>query len=247
MDIVGWGVIKITELTFRQKVFLSKLLDVYREMQEPVHYSVIAKRLGLNNSTAYDMLRLLEQKGMVGSEYATPKVTAGPGRSSILFSPTTKTIELFSHLAGKSQEEEGWEDMKARILTSLSKGKASEYENLLRELLARVPEASSPLVRCAEFITALMLTLRKTKYSFGQRSPVGRLLGARVGRLSMGTLAGLALGLCLADERVQHRLGDFQQHMKKYEVSLQDLSRDSLTKLHHFTRDVWSILKTPAR
>ena len=53
------------ELTFRQKTFLSKLLDLYHEMREPVHYSLVAERLGLSSSTAYDMLRLLEQKGMV--------------------------------------------------------------------------------------------------------------------------------------------------------------------------------------
>jgi len=76
------------ELTFRQKAFLSKVLDAYREMQKPVHYSLIAKKLGLSNSAAYDMLRLLEQKGMVISEYDTPKETSGPGRSNVRFVPT---------------------------------------------------------------------------------------------------------------------------------------------------------------
>jgi predicted transcriptional regulator len=59
------------KLTFRQKAFLSKLIDVYREMQEPVHYSIIAKRLGLNNSTAYDMLRLWKRgHGIFDIRYA---------------------------------------------------------------------------------------------------------------------------------------------------------------------------------
>jgi len=231
------------KLTFRQKAFLGKLLDLYHQIREPIHYTVVAKRLGVSSSTAYDMLRLLEQKGMVSSEYATPKPTAGPGRSNILFSPTARAIDLFSRLAGESQEQEGWEDMKARILASLSKGKASEYGDLLRDLLARVPEASSPLVRCAEFITTLLLTLRETKHSFGQRSPVGRLLQAPAGRLGMSLSAGLALGLCLADERVQYRLSDFQRHMKRYETSLQELSPENLTLLHRFTWDVWKALK----
>ena len=78
----------VIKLTFRQKAFLDKLHDVYSEMQGPIHYSLVAERLGLSNSTAYDMLRVLEQKGMVGSQYATPKEIAGPGRSSILFYPT---------------------------------------------------------------------------------------------------------------------------------------------------------------
>jgi len=236
-------VIKMMELTFRQKVFLSKLLDVYHKMREPVHYSVVAERLGLSGSTAYDMLRLLEQKGMVGSEYTTPKVVSGPGRSSILFFPTAEAIELFSRLAGESQGQEEWEDVKTHILASLRRGKASEYQDLLRELLTRIPEAGSPLVRCAEVITALLLSLRETKHTFGRRSPVGILLGAPAGSLGMSTLAGLALGLCLADKKIQHLLGNFQKYTKRYEASLQELSPESLKTLHRFTRDVWNMLK----
>ena len=231
------------KLTFRQEVFLSKLLDFYRETREPLHYSLVAERLGLSGSAAYDMLRLLEQKGMVGSEYATPKATSGPGRSSILFFPTAEAIDLFSRLAGESQEQEEWEDVKAHILASLRQGKASDYQDLLRELLARMPEAGSPLVRCAEVMTALLLSLRETKHTFGRRSPLSILLGAPVGRLGMSILAGLALGLCLADRKVQHLLGDFQTPMKRYEASLQELSPKSLIALHHFTRDVWNTLK----
>jgi len=235
------------KLTFRQKVFLSKLLDVYREMQTPLHYSVIAERLGVSSSTAYDMLRLLEQKGMVSSEYATPKVAAGPGRSSIHFSPTAKTIDLFFRLAGESHEQEGWEDVKAHILASLSQGKASEYEGLLRELLARMPEVRSPLVHCAEVITAFLLSLRETRDELTEQSSVGMLLRSPASRLRMSILAGLILGLSFADRRVQRRLGNYQEYADKYQASLQRLSRDGLLKLHQFTRDVWGILKAQAR
>ena len=233
------------ELTFRQKVFLSRVLDIYHEMRESVHYSLIAERLGLSNSTAYDMLKLLEQKGMVGSEYAIPKVVSGPGRSSILFFPSAEAIELFSRLAGESQEQEEWEDVKARILLSLHQGKASDYQDLLRELLVRIPEARSPLARCAEVITALLLSLRETKHAFGPRSPVSILLAAPVGKLSMSILAGLILGLSFVDQRVQRLLVNYQEYAEKYESSLQELSRDSLAKLHRFTREVWNILKVP--
>ena len=232
------------ELTFRQKVFLSKLLDVYHEMRQPFHYSLLAERLGLSSSTAYDMLRLLEQKGMVGSEYATPKVTSGPGRSSILFFPTAEAIELFSHLAGESQEQEEWEEVKARILTNLSQGKASDYQGLLRELLVRIPEARSPLVRCAEVITALLLSLREARHKLGGQSPVSMLLGTPVSKLGMSILAGLVLGLSLADQRVQRLLGDFHKYTEKYEASLQELSPESLIALHRFAQDVLRALKT---
>lgn len=234
---------RAVELTIRQKAFLYKLLDVCQEMQTPLHYSVIAERLGVSSSTAYDMLRLLEQKGMVSSEYATPKATSGPGRSSIHFAPTAKAIDLVFRLSGENEEQEGWKDIKAHILAGISQGKAAEYNDLFRELLTLIPEAKSALVYCAEVITALLITLRETRNKFGRRSPVSRLLGTNVTKLGMSILAGLAFGLCLADREVQERLSGFQQHMKKYEKSLGDLSPENLIVLHRFTGDVWKALK----
>ena len=233
------------ELTFRQKAFLSKLLDVYREMQEPVHYSVIAKYLGLNNSTAYDMLRLLEQKGMLISQYDTPKETPGPGRSNIRFVPAAETIELFSHLAGDVREQEDWEAVKAHILTSLSQGKADSYQDILNELLAKIPEPRSSLVQCAEVITTLLLNLRETRQELTEHDSVDNLLKAPASKLRMSILAGLILGLSHANQQARRFLGIYQEYAEKYEASLQELSRDSLLKLHRFTRDVWNILKAP--
>ncbi len=229
-------------LTFRQSAFLSKVLDVYREAQCPQHYSVIADQLGLSPSAAYDMLKILEQKGMVKSEYVNPRVTGGPGRSTILFSPTAETTDLFSRVAGESHHDEGWEDVKARILADLRRGVDSEHNDLLRELVDRIPEAQSPLVHCAEVITALLITLRETGHTFGRRSPVGQLLETRVSRMGMSILAGLALGLCLAHRRVQQRLSGFHRHMRRYEESLGELSPENLTLLHRFTCDVWKAL-----
>jgi len=153
--------IKIKGLTLRQKAFLAKFLDVYRERQEPIHYSAVAQRLGVNNSTAYDMLRLLEGKGMVSSHYATPKATAGPGRSSILFSPTLRATE--SHPAGDSRGHEKWEEFKARLLEGLNRETVDEYQAVLDELLAKIAELRSSLEQYAEFTNALLLNLREAK------------------------------------------------------------------------------------
>jgi hypothetical protein len=101
----------------------------------------------------------------------------------------------------------------------------------------------APLVHCAEAITALLLSLRETRHTFGEQSPVSMLMAVPVGKLSLSILAGLALGLCSADRKVQHLLGDFQKHMEKYGTSLQELNPESLIALQQFARDVWGILK----
>jgi len=236
------------KLTYRQKVFLSKVLDIYHELQEPVHYSVIAEHLGLNNSTAYDMLRLLEKKGMVNSEYATPKQTSGPGRASILFYPAAEALEIFTHLAGDIREQDDWEDVKSRILLNISRSEVDDYPDVLKNLLTTgMPEAKSSLVRCAEIITVLLLNLRELKQEMMEQKTVDSLLQAPTSKLRMSILAGLILGLSYADEEAQLLLDIYQEYVEKYQVLLQDLGGDSLTELHLFTRDVWDILKAPAQ
>jgi predicted ArsR family transcriptional regulator len=157
----------IKGLTLRQKAFLNKFLDVYREKQEPVHYSVVAQRLGLNNSTAYDMLRLLEQKGMISSQYDTPKATAGPGRSSILFSPTLRATGL-SQPTGESRGHEKWEEFRTRLIESLNRAGAEEYQDVLDELLAQIAELRTSLEQYAEFMTALLLNLKEARQELSE-------------------------------------------------------------------------------
>ena len=233
----------VIKLTFRQEAFLSNILDVYREMQKPIHYSAVAERMGLSNSTAYDMLRLLEQKGMVSRMYATPKVTKGPGRSTILFVPTAQANDLFADLAIGFDDKTEWEGVKAHIISRLRKGEAHEYDDLLHQLLTLIPEARSPRVRCAEIMTAFLITLRQTKYGFDRQSLLNKLLQARGNRPTMNLLAGLTLGLCLTS-RIGHRyLSTFREHIDEYETSLQQLNQKKLTQLHQFTRDIWRTLR----
>jgi Mn-dependent DtxR family transcriptional regulator len=50
------------KLTHRQETYVQSLLDLYRELNGPIHYSVLAKRIGVSPFTAYGLLRLLEKK-----------------------------------------------------------------------------------------------------------------------------------------------------------------------------------------
>ena len=44
------------KLTRRQTTFVERLVDLYHEAQGPIHYSTLARRLGVSRFTAYDML-----------------------------------------------------------------------------------------------------------------------------------------------------------------------------------------------
>lgn len=229
-------------LTFRQKVFLGKLLDLYRESEGPLHYSVVAERLGVSRATAYDMLRLLEQKGLVVSHYQLPKGNPGPGRSSVLFAPSPRAKEALSNLVGEIRADPEWEEVKGKVLSCLRRGKGKGYQKLLEELLSKVPQSQSPLACCAEFITALLLSLREIKYSLGPQSPLRVLLSRPGTKLGMSMLAGLAAGLMLADKAGRKLLANLERHIQKYKKSLEELSQEQVETLQGYTEQVISFL-----
>jgi len=147
------------KLTRRQHQFLSQFLDMYQELDKPIHYVALAKRLDIGKVTAYEMLRLLEKRGLVKSEFHLPAGDRGPGRSTVIFRPTQKTIHLINQLSGGTDDSEAWELTKMRILLQLHEGKVEGYETLLNDLLARISERRSPLIFMTEMITAAILTI----------------------------------------------------------------------------------------
>jgi len=83
------------ELTRRQEKFIHLFVDLYREMHKPIHYSLLAKKIGVSSFTAYDMLRLLEKKGYVTSKYQINSNKPSVGRSEIVFTPTSLAYSRF--------------------------------------------------------------------------------------------------------------------------------------------------------
>jgi DNA-binding IscR family transcriptional regulator len=72
------------KLTRRQEDVIRKMLDLHDLHQAPIHYKTLADHLGVSPFTAYDMLRLLEEKGLVTSEYQLASDKSGPGRGAAL-------------------------------------------------------------------------------------------------------------------------------------------------------------------
>jgi DNA-binding PadR family transcriptional regulator len=142
------------KLSSRQREFLSNLLDLYREAQAPVHYADVARALDVRPVTAYEMLRLLEAKGLVRSETARPQ--GHKGRSVVVFYPTEKATALLSELADDNVNEREWDEAKAGILQALEQGKGTDYQEMLEEVLLRIPERRIPLLFGADMVTAII-------------------------------------------------------------------------------------------
>ncbi|MDO8690061.1 MAG: helix-turn-helix domain-containing protein [Dehalococcoidia bacterium] len=230
-------------LTMRQKAFLSKLLDLYALAHVPLHYSRVAETLGVSAATAYDMLKVLERKGMVRSEYLVADKPTRQGRANIVFAPTDHAHELFARLAGEDERDEEWEGVKARVLGALQEGRASDYDDLVRDVLDLMPRTRSPLAYSAEVITALLLNLYEAKQKFGPRSPLGMLLDNTAGKLGMSMLAGLAFGLSTT-RRVNERLpANLPETVRRYEVAVGELSTERAQTLRDFVGEMVAALQ----
>ena len=233
------------KLTGRQRTFLSAFLDLYREAQEPLHYTAVAQRLGVSKITAYDMLRLLEERGLVQSEYVLRGKGQGAGRSSIVFRPTPQVDALFAELVGETADQGEWKAVKTRILETLQAGRGTDYHDLLEEILARLPQHQSPMLYAAEMITAIILSLHQLREDASAAGLLDKLRGLGLpGEAGLGALAGLALGLSFV-ERINRRLiGLLLSYTSRYQEIISRLGAENLQRLSNFTGEVIKIVET---
>jgi DNA-binding MarR family transcriptional regulator len=231
------------KLTRRQQEFLGKLLDLYHQEGESIHYSVLAKSLGVGKVTAYEMLRLLEDRGLVHSEFQRPEDRIGPGRSTVVFRPTALAASTFSDLAGGGWDEDEWEQAKHRVLEQLRAGKVGGYETLLNDLLARLPGQRSPIIYLAEMITAIVLGLHSLK-DVAEAHSLMRILRnlGLPGEVGLSALAGFGASLSLV-ERVNRQVATvLLKQTKKYQTVLSEMSAENQRRLAEFTREVVKIV-----
>jgi energy-coupling factor transport system substrate-specific component len=230
------------KLTGRQREFLRRFFDLYRGAKQPIHYAQLAEKVGVSKPTAYDMLRLLEERGLVASEYVLPK-EGGPGRSSIVFYPTEKAANKMAQLAGRDWGKEEWEQAKGHILQALREVKDADYQNFLDEILLRIPERKSPMLYVAEMITAAMLSLNQLKEEVEARGLFENLrtLGFP-GELGLNALAGLTLGLTLVEKANRRVTTLLLSYTQKYQDNLARLSAENKKRLSDFAQEVMKIM-----
>jgi len=225
-------------------MFLSKFLDLYWKAQEPLHYSTIAQHLGVSKITAYEMLRLLEEKGLVSSEYVLPSNNRGPGRSTILFRPTEKADIAMADLAGDQWDKISWEQAKEQILQSLRDGKGTDYEDLLEQILLRIPERRSPMLYLTETITAVILGLYQLEGKASVQGLFKKLRGLGLpGELGLNAIGGLILGLSLVERANRHLTSKLLSYTEKYQTYLTHLNAEKRRLLSDFAQEVMRILE----
>jgi len=230
------------KLTQRQEVFIQRLLDLYRETNGPIHYSILAERVGVSPFTAYDMLRLLEEKGYVTSEYRTGSEKPSVGRSEIVFLPTELAQHRLAELA-RDTDLGNWDSVKSQVMERI---RTCEFQDRImsEEILARVPPDVPDVLRyCIEVMTIVILRLGKGagRRVLAEHLPQIIEWKGTVTRSGLMLLGGFTLGL-LANESnsdVEWNML-FLEHIRRYQSLVMDMEPRLCRWLGDSMKDVFA-------
>jgi hypothetical protein len=238
-------------VTARQAEFLQRLVDLWRERQAPVHYTDVADAVGVNKYSAYDMLRVLEGKGLAACDYVLAASHSGPGRSMVVFYPTEQGRRLVGE-AGDPLDEE-WRGTRERLLGRLRNVRDANLRDALSDWLSRLPDRRAPLDYSASVAAALLLNLRRLRdrplHAFRRLWISMRSGDPAEAEAALSTLAGMSVGASLGDVEemgqeengasLMHRLVTATGH---YQQSLTRLSREGKAALLEFLEEALEAL-----
>jgi hypothetical protein len=231
------------KLTPRQQTFLDNLFELYREFKGPVHYSVVADKLGVNKFSAYDMLKVLEKKGVAASDYILNDDQAGPGRSQVVFYPTHKAAQFLTQLRDEMRYNSDWQRFKEGVLRRLTETRQANPTDAIREALSNLPDPKVPMNYCAAMISVLLLNMER--FRSHNLTPLLEALSGK-GQIGLATLAGLSLGSALTDDDDDQSLTEkLMAHTQRFQNQLAELSDESVSKLSAFLNDAMTTLYQP--
>ncbi len=211
------------KLTRRQEEFIVNLIDLNRELDGPIHYSTLAERIGVSPFTAYDMLCVLEEKGMVSSEYQLAAGKSGPGRAERLFCPVLAVPDPVARLGnGSGAIALDDTELKQFIVDKISRGDIPNPD-VAEAVLARIASDSSGAAGyCADVMTVVLLRMQERAGNEKSLDYLADLLQAEEGtmRANLAILGGFGLGLLI---HIETRPDTWSQMLLEHVQQYQDL------------------------
>ena len=221
-------------VTRRQMDFLRIIKQVYEATSLPVHYARVAEMLGISKWSAYEMLKTLERKGLLTSQYEVDQNKKYPGRARVMFAPT-QLVNLV--LSGKTLEDMGpvkeFQLLKEKLMSLYEKTTKTAPEELAEQMRTELPGVENPLVFCAYVITILILelqTLSKTSISLLKNVA----LEVSEGKIGLAMFVGAAFGtMAKAASQVQ-LLSHMSECLSGFQKNLAMLSQSEQALLMNF-------------
>jgi len=225
-----WDQMKLTQ---RQEDFIGNLIELYMDFQGPIHYSTVAERLGVSNITAYDMLRLLEDKGLAVSQYELADGKSGPGRSKILFAPSPRAHQMMAAIIGDGLEPDS-PDLKNRIFEKIRLGDLEEPE-VTQEILEHLPPEDEGSIRfCTELITIFTSRIQHIAGKGPFLAHLSKILTSEnaASKSNLGIIGGFALGMLMNERAMDDEWANvLVDHVQRYQSCVSEMNHDERQRL----------------
>jgi DNA-binding Lrp family transcriptional regulator len=234
----------LMKLTRRQEEFIENLIDLSQELNGPIHYSVLADRLGVSPITAYDMLCLLEEKGLVSSEYQVAEGRSGPGRAERLFFPLVQHNQNVGNRRGViASNDLEWK----KIGLERVRDDLAPEKDFPTELLAQVASDELDHIRyCLEVMTVLALHLQAHTRQREFLSHLADILpqNSEISSANLSLLGGFAYGLYAREDQDHEWSRILLEHILQYQKIVARLSPEECDLLADDLTGLFSPLTT---
>lgn len=223
------------KLTRRQAEFVDNLVSLNQLLDGPIHYSVLAEHIGVSPFTAYDMLRVLEEKGLVRSEYHLPEDRQGPGRAERVFFATAKgRAQRRRWLAQTAGTPAPNAALPALFSTAEFCGHDAFSGGVAEEVLARVAARSGVSRYGVELVPLVAWRLRDRAAGPQLRAVLQTLLplDRPATRSDLASFGGVVLGFLGSEPGVDPQwLSELGTHVQRYQAHVLDLDEHAAEQL----------------
>ncbi|HLS90857.1 MAG TPA: Lrp/AsnC family transcriptional regulator [Limnochordia bacterium] len=220
-------------LTERRKQFLRGVVDMYRRTRLPVHYETLAERLGVSKWTAYDVLRALEEQGLLTRDYTVNR--GEPGRSQIVFVPTPAAEALFTQARPVALEDHDLAELKQDALESLAQWRRLKPAQATQRIMAAIAGADVQVKFCTYIMALFLVHLGNLNES--AVAVVRRLVRQTPGvEMPLTVFVGIVLGMAI--EAMGHGVGEeLIELLGRFLKSVMDLTEPEKAMLVSFLND----------
>lgn len=243
------------KITKRQNEFLKTLIDLYKQKGSSVHYSEVARKMGVSKWTAYDMLQLLHKEDLLETEYVIPESDiykrSKLGRSTITFFPTKKgyTVSNFSQRNFPTKAAE-FNKLKKDIIQKFNelKGKFN-----IKDLFKEALQSKSPLIFCACLLLILILLIKKITEGVTEIKLISQVVPHTTTNtyteLALIVFAGMCLGVLakyvskIPTTYGNNDLDEYTNYIQTYNQYVSQMNKEEQKSLLDFLKETLNEIK----
>jgi DNA-binding Lrp family transcriptional regulator len=216
------------KLTGRQQDFLNTINQLYGQFKRPVHYSEVADQLGVSKWTAYDVMKQLNELGILDVTYIVRNDNM-PGRSTVGFIP----IKMGCGSAATSDDK--WKLIEESLLARIRKAKHEDRNRILEDIIEEISHLDDSLVLCAYTIALLMVDLGDELKKEEINDSLKEIAKMKIkAELKLSILIGLLIGQAMKKGKNKPMIQNIMQYINKLQHNISDISVEQQNMLWDF-------------